>query len=110
MLLLLGFAGCLASLAACGRSPPTLEEALGAYRLDGPAGVAMLRLNRDGTWEYELEKDGGFRKTGRWAREAAMGSPSTLVIGLNAFELGFQVRPGDIIRPVYFLLNLEKID
>ena len=91
----------------CNGPPPTLDEVMGTYRLASPAGPATLRLNADGTWEYDLAKDGGFRRTGNWEREPRPDLPSILVIGLNSFEFGFSRYSGDRMGGVYYLMNLE---
>jgi len=92
----------------CGSPPPpTLDEVMGTYRLASPAGPATLRLNADETWEYDLAKEGGFQRSGKWERHARPELPSMLVLVLHPFEFGFPTYSDAPNKPSYFFLNLE---
>jgi hypothetical protein len=86
----LAFLACCASLSACSEEPATIAQIIGSYRGKVPAGDAILKVNADGTWEYEIEPGGGkpkFHRFGKWRPEKHFGSDA---ITLYGFEFGFR--------------------
>jgi hypothetical protein len=109
----LTFISLAAMLAGCGLQAPNLDEVYGTYRLNAPAGIGILTVKPDGTWEYKFDKNDKIPNAGRWTREPSADSSSTLAIVLERFHIGF-LRHSDLVpveieqRPGFFVLNLER--
>ena len=96
-------------LAGCEEPAISTTDVLGTYRATVPAGQAIIELKGNGSWQYRIEGPSPFQRGGRWAQEPKLSTPSSIVIALNHFDLGFTLNEGDPGGPSYRLFTFEKV-
>lgn len=88
--LLLAWATVAASGLRCWlNSGVTIGEVAGSYLANTPAGHATLNVRPNGQWEYLLEGQSAFARTGKWTLEPQESNRSTVAIVFENFALGF---------------------
>jgi len=91
----------------------TLADVIGTYSATrDPSVRAKLEVKSDGTWDYRMDQQPEFHRTGKWTFEPQLTTSSSVVISLERFSLGFPSYPGEpqarLQTPGFFLIYIHR--
>jgi hypothetical protein len=88
----------------------TLADVIGTYSARDPSVRAKLDVKADGTWDYRIDRQPEFQRTGKWTFEPQLTTSSSVVITLEKFSLGFPSYQGEpqMQMPGFFLIYIHR--
>jgi hypothetical protein len=91
----------------------TLADVIGTYNATrDPSGRAKLEVKADGTWDYRIDRQPEFHRTGKWTFEPQLTTSSSVVITLEEFSLGFPTYLGEpqarLQMPGFFRIYIHR--